>query len=207
MITSNKQIKIILMDFYASKDEPLRPNVSLADMIGEDVNRSFNSAISAASSGSAGPSSSSKAVLAALRALQDKIRRLETERSQALDEASQLRLQLKNQEIEHEHAKQREQLATQKSLQEAKTSLERIQHEKCDLEERLHSLEGRNRSLQQSSEELQVRIRKLEEDKQHGNGRLRDLENQHSILEQQIRLAQQREKGTLDMACRRDTGF
>jgi septal ring factor EnvC (AmiA/AmiB activator) len=44
--------------------------------------------------------SSSKAVLAALRALQDKIRRLESERALALDENAQLRHQIKNQEIE-----------------------------------------------------------------------------------------------------------
>lgn len=41
--------------------------------------------------------SSSKAVLAALRALQDKIRRLEQERGAALDEAAQLRHQLQTQ--------------------------------------------------------------------------------------------------------------
>ena len=61
------------------------------------LNKSYSSIISSASNGNA--SSSSKAVLAALRALQDKIRRLETERTQALDESSQLRLQLKNFEI------------------------------------------------------------------------------------------------------------
>eukprot|EP00981_Chlorochromonas_danica_P009120 scaffold2505_cov152-Ochromonas_danica.AAC.13 len=175
--------------------------MSLADMIAEDgaVNKSFSSAISAATSASGGgASSSSKAVLAALRALQDKIRRLETERSHALDEASQLRLQLKNQEIENEHAKQREQLAAQKSLQEARTSYDRLTGEKADLEARLHRVEEKNRSLTQASDELQGRIRHLEEEKHQNSLRLRDLESQQQVLEQQIRMAQQREKDAAD---------
>ena len=48
------------------------------------VNRSFATVSSSAHT----TASSSKAVLAALRALQDKIRRLAAERTQALDEAS-----------------------------------------------------------------------------------------------------------------------
>lgn len=197
------------MDLFSSSlqgnDIPIRPTMSLADMIAEDgaVNKSFSSAISAATSASGGgASSSSKAVLAALRALQDKIRRLETERSHALDEASQLRLQLKNQEIEHEHAKQREQLAAQKSLQEARTSYDRLTGEKADLEARLHRVEEKNRSLTQASDELQGRIRHLEEEKHQNSLRLRDLESQQQVLEQQIRMAQQREKGCFSLSLR-----
>jgi chromosome segregation ATPase len=189
------------MDFYSSlhaNDGNSRNNVSLADMIAEDAatNRSFNSVMSGSSLGlSGGPSSSSKAVLAALRALQDKIRRLESERSQALDEASQYRLQIKNQEIEYEHSKQRDQLAAQKSLQEARTAYDRVCAEKADLETRLSKMEEKNRGLQRSSEELQMRIRQLEEEKQNNIDKLRELENQQHNLEQQIKQAQQREKG------------
>ena len=67
---------------------------------------------------------SSKAVLAALRALQDKIRRLETERAQALDECNHLRNQIRSQEMESEHVKQRDTLNNQKTLLEAKAAKE-----------------------------------------------------------------------------------
>jgi chromosome segregation ATPase len=160
---------------------------------GEHQSRSFNSALSATSAISG--SSSSKAVLAALRALQDKIRRLEAERSQALDESAQLRLQLKNQEIEYEHVKQREQLSAQKSLHEAKSSNERLLHEKNEMEMKLLKLEERTQQLNHSSDELLVKIRMLEEDKHAGILKIKELEHQQSKIEQQIAIAQQKEKG------------
>lgn len=155
-------------------------------------NKSYNSATSMASSN---PSSSSKAVLAALRALQDKIRKLEIERSQALDETAQLRHQLKNQEIEAEHIKQRESLASQKSLQEAKSAYDRLQYEKSEIESRLHNLEEKNKDLKNESEELHSKIRLLEEEKHSGSLRVKDLEYQKNQLENQLKMAQEREKG------------
>ena len=62
-----------------------------------DLDSSYRSATSANSTSV--NTSSSKAVLAALRALQDKIRRLESERSQALDEATDLRQKIKTLDI------------------------------------------------------------------------------------------------------------
>ncbi len=168
----------------------------LNDFLSGDLDnggRSFTSALSATSAISG--SSSSKAVLAALRALQDKIRRLETERSQALDETSQLRLQLKNQEIEFEHVKQREQLSAQKSLQEAKSSNERLLHEKTELEMKLMKLEEKTQQLNHTSDELHLKIRVLEEDKHNGILKIKELEHQQQKIEQQINIAQQKEKG------------
>jgi uncharacterized protein (UPF0335 family) len=81
--------------------------------------------------------SSSKAVLAALRALQDKIRRLEAEKQQSLDETKQLRLQLQNQEMEFEHLKQKDKLSLQKSISDARSSYENILTEKNELEIKL----------------------------------------------------------------------
>ena len=139
--------------------------------------------------------SSSKAVLAALRALQDKIRRLEAERSQALDEATQLRHQLKNQEVEAEHAKQRDQLTSQKSLSEVRAAYERLLTDKSELEVRLSKFEEKNKQAQSHVDELQAKIRVLEDEKHAGTMKLKDLDHQRAQTEAQIKLAQQKEEG------------
>jgi hypothetical protein len=172
-------------------------NFDLNDLGGDSgiANKSFHSVLSATSLTGGNASSSSKAVLAALRALQDKIRRLESERSQALDEVTQLRMQLKNQEIESEHQKQRDQLATQKSFQDAKVSQERLQQEKMELEVRVQRMEDKIRLSHQSSEDLQTKLRVLEDDKHAANLRIREMEHSHHQMEQQIKSAQIKEKG------------
>ena len=139
--------------------------------------------------------SSSKAVLAALRALQDKIRRLESERSQALDESAQLRHQLKNQEVEAEHARQREQLTAQKSLHDVRGAYERLLTDKSELEVRLSKFEEKNKQAQNHVDELQAKIRVLEDEKHAGTMKLKDLEHQRVQIETQIKSAQQKEEG------------
>jgi chromosome segregation ATPase len=156
-----------------------------------NINKSYASAASSLQNGS----SSSKAVLAALRALQDKIRRLEAERTQALDETSQLKHQLKTQEIESEHAKQKELLTVQKNLQEAKSSYDRLFHEKTELELRLSRLEEKNKLLQGNTEDLQAKIHHLESEKHQSALRVKDLEYQYKQIEQQIKDTQGKEKG------------
>lgn len=173
-------------------------NENLADIMDStdhhaDSSRFNSSFLSNASSNAS--ASSSKAVLAALRALQDKIRRLEAERAQALDETSQLRHQLQSQEVEFEHAKQRDNMNSTKSLQDARSAYDRLLSEKTELEIRAARLEERNRDSRETAEELQSRIRSLEEEKYHGNQKLKDLESQHVHLEQQIEIAQRKEKG------------
>jgi hypothetical protein len=161
----------------------------------ESLNKSYNTAQSMIST--ANGASSSKAVLAALRALQDKIRRLEAERSQALDESVQLRHQLKNQEIESDHIKQKENLSAQKSLHEVRHSYDRLLAEKTEMETRLSRLEDKNRTSQNSSEELQNKIRSLEEQKHSSALQIKELEHQQSQIDVQIKHAQQKEKGNL----------
>lgn len=184
---------------YRTAESNHRSNNSMNDILNrteehDDVfNTSYNTAQSLASS--ANGSSSSKAVLAALRALQDKIRRLEAERSQALDETAQLRLQLKNQEIEADHMKQKENLNAQKSLHEVKSAYDRLLTEKTDMEVRLAKLEERNRSAQHVAEDLQAKIKALEDEKQSSLQRARDLEHQQQNYDLQIKNAQQKEKG------------
>lgn len=157
---------------------------------GIDVDKSFSSAISNSST-----ATSSKAVLAALRALQDKIRRLESERSQSLEECTQLRHQLKNLEIESEHAKQRESLATQRSLQETRSAYDRLLTEKTDLEIRLSKSEDKNKDLVRHTTDLQENIKSLEEEKHKAQLRIREIEAGYSNLESLLQSTQLKEKG------------
>ena len=98
-------------------------------------------------------------MLAALRALQDKIRRLESERTQALNDTAQLRQQIKNQEVESDHIKQKEHLASQKNLLEVRTAYDRILTEKTEAEIRLSKLEDRNRIEEEIARDLRAKIR------------------------------------------------
>lgn len=140
---------------------------------------------------------SSKAVLNALKALQDKIRRLENERSQALDECSELKHQLKALEIETDHAKQKENLAIQRTIQESRVIYDKLQNEKVELELKLSRLEEKNRQEQQHATELQDKIRSLEDDKIQQLHKIKDLEGQIFQLESQVSDAQKFERGKL----------
>ena len=128
---------------------------------------------------------SSKAVLAALRALQDKIRRLEIERSQALEEATQLRQQVKHLEVEIEHTKQREALANHKVMAEATATKERLYTEKAELEVKLARSEDRVKEQSKHISELEYRqrgvddkLKVVEEEKTKGDARIKDLASQ-----------------------------
>lgn len=157
-----------------------------------DLNRSYNSVLSGTSTANA--STSSKAVLAALRALQDKIRRLEAERTQALDETSHLKHQLQTQSIEAEHSRQKENLAVQKNLQEARSAYDKMLSEKSELENRAIKMEEKNKMALAQADEMQTKIRFLEEEKHSTALRLKDLEHQHQQLESQIRNTEHKER-------------
>lgn len=154
------------------------------------------SSASNASFASATTASSSKAVLAALRALQDKIRRLEAERTQALDEASELRSKLRSYEIESEHSRQRESLQSQRQLLEARSENERLLDSKAELEDRLKRLEDRNRDSEMQLTELSSQISRLVEAKANSDTKIRDLTTKAQLLENQLESAQNREKGS-----------
>jgi hypothetical protein len=141
--------------------------------------------------------SSSKAVLAALRALQDKIRRLEMERTQALDDAAQLRNQLKNQDIEAEHAKERDALQAQKSLHDARLAYEKVLREKEEMESSIALLEKRNIEAEHKLEDLQHQVQVLEGTKSETMSRLQEVESQIIHYETQLQNAQHRETGNI----------
>jgi chromosome segregation ATPase len=153
-----------------------------------------NKGSASASAGSAG-ASSSKAVLAALKALQDKIRRLEAEKTQYTDEISSLRNQLKSQEIESDHVRQRDSLLTQRNMQEYKASNERLVLEKSDLEEHLRKLEDKSKEQAKTNLSLNERIAQLEQERESTNILVRELETSQKAAESHATRTQYREKG------------
>lgn len=159
-----------------------------------NVDTSFNSA-SSGISGFNHSASSSKAVLAALRALQDKIRRLETERASALDEAAQLRSHLKTQEIEAEHSKEKGILHSQKSLQEARMAYERVIAEKEDLEKSLKLVRTQNDHAQEHLQELRSKNQQLEEMRLASEQRLAEVEGHIHKFEAEVDKSKHRESG------------
>lgn len=170
---------------------------SLANESVTPLNKSFNSTSSSTAAGIAlqSTASSSKAVLAALRALQDKIRRLESEKAQALDDAAQLRTQLKSLEIENDHTRERDALHSQKLLQDARMAYEKVLSEKTEMENRLRTLD---RQLEKVTSDLHSAVnenKELEMSKRSGAEKLQQLENQ--ILEMELKLQEslQKEQG------------
>ena len=100
-------------------------------------------------------SSSSKAVLSALRALQDKIRRLEKEKLEITEENIRLQSQLKSLEIENEHTRERENLHNQKRENEVRMAYEKLLKENNEIENHLNSL---RKQFERVNEDLQRTI-------------------------------------------------
>jgi chromosome segregation ATPase len=159
------------------------------------INLNLASTIASNSSSVLGNTTTSKSVLAALRALQDKIKRLEAEKTQALDEIQQLRLQLQNQEIEFDHIKQKDKLILQKSVHEIRTSYDSVLTDKNDLEHRLQKLDERNNDLRLQSDNFHDQIQVLENEKYQQECKYKDLEGRYLQLEVQLEQARQRESG------------
>lgn len=157
---------------------------------GGDTEHSFSSSLNS--------NASSKAVLSALKALQEKIRRLESERAQALEETAQIRSQMKTLEIEANHSKQREGLVMQKGLQEARTAYDRLLTEKTELEIRLNNVEIKNRDAAATVEEQLRHNRSLEAEKHAAMLKVKELESTHSQLESQMHTSQLKEKDLMN---------
>ena len=96
--------------------------------------------------------------------------------------------------METDHERQREQLASQKSLQDARLAYDKLLSEKHELEYRLNSVEDRKNTAQQKSDELHYRLQSLEENKTSSIIKLHDLEVLQVQLEHQFVASQQKEK-------------
>jgi chromosome segregation ATPase len=142
-----------------------------------------------------GGASSSKAVLAALKALQEKIRRLELERTQHLDEVATMKTQLKSQEIEGDHLRQRDNLMNQKTMHELKIINDRIIAEKNELEVHITRLDDKVRELGRTGTASHDVVQQLQNDKESLEIHIRELEASNRMAESQGMRTQQREKG------------
>lgn len=136
---------------------------------------------------------SSRAVLSALRALQDKIKRLETERSVAFEETETLRQQLRGLETEQDQLRARDDAMAQRNIMEARNQYDRLLAEKTDLEARVSRAEERKRDMQRAHEDLKDEIRALLDEKQLSLSKIKDFESQISSLESQLGTLQRKE--------------
>lgn len=158
------------------------------------ANRSNSTMMSSSPNGSGG-ASSSKAVLAALKALQEKIRRLETEKVQVMDEASTLRNQLRSQEIESEHIRQRDGLYQQKTNQELKIVNDKLMNERNDIEQHAEKLDERLKEQMRVNTQLNERLLRLQEERDAAAFSYKELETSYRLSDAHVARCQQREKG------------
>ena len=129
---------------------------------------------------------SSKAVLSALRALQDKIRRLETEKSQAMEETARLRQSYSSLQAETDQIRARDDAMAQRNIMEAKGSYDRLLAEKTDLEVRVQRAEERKTDIQRTHDELKDKIRAMLDEKHESLTKIKDMESHVNHLETQL---------------------
>ena len=137
---------------------------------------------------------SSKAVLAALRALQGKIQRLEAEKESAQDECRHLKSQIRSQEVESEHIKQRDVLNNQRSLLEAKAAFDRLSSENSGLERQLKELQERNSSSENTISGLKNQLNLLQEEKVDLLSNKHELDTKQRESYEKLTLFQQKEQ-------------
>ena len=129
---------------------------------------------------------SSKAVLSALRALQDKIRRLETEKSQALEETARLRQNYSSLQAETDQIRARDDAMAQRNIMEAKAAYDRLLAEKTDLEVRVQRAEERKTDIQRTHDELKDKIRAMLDEKHESLTKIKEMESHVNHLETQL---------------------
>jgi len=139
-------------------------------------------------------SSSSKAVLAALRTLQDKIRRLETDRARAIEETEALRHRLAGHEVESEQTRARDEAISQRNIQDARSAYDRLLAEKSDLEVRIARAEDRKADMRRAADDIDAQVRALRLEKEAALAAIQDAESQQRHLDLQLSNAHLRER-------------
>jgi uncharacterized protein (UPF0335 family) len=157
------------------------------------VNDSHLSSVSGGA-GSASSTTSSKAVLAALRALQDKIRRLESEKVQAQDEVEELKREISSQQVESNHMREKVQLDSERSLEEAKSAYNSLLNDKSDLEAQLAELVAQNKEASSDVTEMESKLAELVELKKEALAKESELDRRQREVEHQLSLSQLQEQ-------------
>lgn len=169
----------------APRRTPVSANVGAdLDKIVDDKSFRLQSAASPGFSSEFGASSDgniatggSKAVLSALRALQDKIRRLETEKSVALEEATRVKQEARQKETDLGRDYEQEKLKLQKTINENNLAFESLEQQKTALDLRLVRAEDKISELKQEISYLHEKIGKAEERLEEEKGAVSRLES------------------------------
>lgn len=136
------------------------------------------------------PSSASKsstAILSALRALQEKIKRLEKERADAIVENAALRQQNNEVQRHSELQRRKEVLEFQEQCVHIQSAYESLLAEREAMESKLASSEEKRRSLLQEANRLRARLAVEEDSRRMAEGRMRDMGDRISKMERTLR--------------------
>ena len=140
--------------------------------------------------GLGGGAQSTKAVLSALRALQDKIRRLESERQVAVDQSTRLRAKLRQQEISSQqkleaevHAGQERETTAQLAVEHANTEKSAMELRLCKVDEEKKALYREIEHLREKCSEAELGRRSAEAKASSHRAHVRDLEEQLKVAE------------------------
>lgn len=136
---------------------------------------------------SSSASKSSTAILSALRALQEKIKRLEKERADAIVENAALRQQNNEVQRHSELQRRKEGLEFQEQCVHIQSAYESLLAEKEAMESKLASSEEKRRSLLQEANRLRARLAVEEDSRRIAEGRMRDMEGRISKMERTLR--------------------
>ncbi|CAM9613745.1 unnamed protein product, partial [Hapterophycus canaliculatus] len=152
--------------------------------------------------GGGGASAGSKAVLSALRALQDKIRKLESERDRASVEAGTLRRQIAALQTENDRTAQIQMASLQEKSLASRLAYERLQADKAAQEVRLRKAEEQKGLLAREAAAAKDRSAVAEEARRSAESRVRTLEDRLLALGKEEEKASSAEAEAAEKATR-----
>lgn len=147
----------------------------------------------AASVALCGNATSTKAVLSALRALQDKIRRLEAERQSAVDQCAQLRSKIQQVETDSQKYLDIEVHRAKELSAEQNSTIKQLTADKAGLELRLSRHEEERKALYRQIEHLRDRAAELELSQRASAAKSVTHQTRATQLHDDLKLAEQRE--------------
>jgi hypothetical protein len=139
---------------------------------------------------------SSKAVLSALRALQEKIRRLESERGDLLDECVGLKSQLRQQQFKHEQESSKLRLDYENIERSSRSFYESTALEKNELTRLVVRHEEEKKALEKEAQYIKENAQCGEEERRESSTRVKVLEKRIAHLEQDLRDSAERANTT-----------
>jgi hypothetical protein len=139
---------------------------------------------------------SSKAVLSALRALQEKIRRLESERGDLLDECVGLKSQLRQQQYKHEHESTKLRTDYENIERSSRSFYESTALEKNELTRLVVKHEEEKKAMEKEAQYIKENAQRGEEERREASTRVKVLEKRIAHLENDLRDSAERANTT-----------